>query len=95
VALAEIARAVDGLPQDQRRVLLLVVLEGLTDREVAEVLDVPVGTVMSRLSRARQRLRLLAHAAADGVPLGRGRRGRRILLVRWYGRLCSGRAGGP
>jgi RNA polymerase sigma-70 factor (ECF subfamily) len=41
------------LPQDQRAVLLLVVVEGLSYREAADVLDIPVGTVMSRLSRAR------------------------------------------
>lgn len=51
--LAEVRRAMASLPEDQRAVLMLVCVEGLRYREVAEVLDVPEGTVMSRLSRAR------------------------------------------
>ncbi len=45
------------LPEDQREVLLLVGLEQMTYEETAGVLEIPVGTVMSRLSRARERLR--------------------------------------
>jgi RNA polymerase sigma-70 factor (ECF subfamily) len=41
------------LPEDQRSVLVLVCVEGLRYREVAEVMDIPLGTVMSRLARAR------------------------------------------
>src|SRR3974390_2555375 len=48
-----IGRAGASLVEDQRTALLLVVLEGLTYREVAEVQGVPVGTVMSRLGRGR------------------------------------------
>lgn len=59
VALRDITRALDQLPYDQREVLVLVTLEGLKYREVVDVLDVPIGTVMSRLSRARERLREL------------------------------------
>jgi RNA polymerase sigma-70 factor (ECF subfamily) len=44
------------LPEDQRAVVLMVIVEGFSYREAAEVLEVPVGTVMSRLSRARQAL---------------------------------------
>ncbi|AKM29904.1 RNA polymerase subunit sigma-70 [Pandoraea faecigallinarum] len=50
----QIFGAVDRLPEAQRLVLLLVAVEGMSYQETADVLDVPVGTVMSRLSRARR-----------------------------------------
>jgi RNA polymerase sigma-70 factor (ECF subfamily) len=50
----QIVGAVQRLPEDQRIVMLLVAVEGLSYSEAAEALDVPIGTVMSRLSRARQ-----------------------------------------
>jgi len=53
----DIERGLVLLPQEQREVLLLVTLEGLSYREAAEVQGVPIGTVMSRLSRARTALR--------------------------------------
>jgi RNA polymerase sigma-70 factor (ECF subfamily) len=53
----DIARALDDLAEDQRAALLLVVLEGLTYREVAEIQGVPIGTVMSRLARARMQIK--------------------------------------
>jgi RNA polymerase sigma-70 factor, ECF subfamily len=53
----DITRALDQLAEDQRSALLLVVLEGLTYREVAEVQGVPIGTVMSRLARARMQIK--------------------------------------
>ena len=55
--LRQIARRFDALPDAQREVLHLVAVEGLSYRETAETLVVPVGTVMSRLSRARAALR--------------------------------------
>lgn len=56
-AAAEIREAVDALAMEQRSVLLLCLVEGFTCREAADILNVPMGTVMSRLSRARQELR--------------------------------------
>jgi RNA polymerase sigma-70 factor (ECF subfamily) len=53
----DIERALATLVDDQRTALLLVVLEGLTYREVAEVQGVPIGTVMSRLARARMQIK--------------------------------------
>jgi RNA polymerase sigma-70 factor, ECF subfamily len=49
----QVVQSVQGLPEAQRVVMMLVAVEGLTYQEVADVLDVPIGTVMSRLSRAR------------------------------------------
>jgi RNA polymerase sigma-70 factor (ECF subfamily) len=53
----DIERALAALVDEQRTALLLVVLEGLTYREVAEVQGVPIGTVMSRLARARAQIK--------------------------------------
>ena len=53
----EISQALDALPAEHRTVLLLGIVEGFTCREVSEILAVPIGTVMSRLSRARQSMR--------------------------------------
>jgi RNA polymerase sigma-70 factor, ECF subfamily len=53
----DIERALATLVDEQRNALLLVVLEGLTYREVAEVQGVPIGTVMSRLARARVQIK--------------------------------------
>lgn len=59
-------RALDQLPEDQRAVMLLVVVEGQSYREVAEQLGIPQGTVMSRLARARLRVQeLLAPTATE------------------------------
>lgn len=51
--LTQVITAVENLPEAQRLVMLLVSVEGLRYTEAAEVLDVPIGTVMSRLARAR------------------------------------------
>jgi len=57
--LSELEEAIARLPIEQREVVLLVGLEGLRYHEAAEILRVPVGTVRSRLSRARETLRRL------------------------------------
>jgi RNA polymerase sigma-70 factor (ECF subfamily) len=59
LALAEVRRAVSLLPPDQRVTLMLVTVEGLSYKEAADVTGVPVGTIMSRLARARMALQLL------------------------------------
>jgi RNA polymerase sigma-70 factor, ECF subfamily len=56
LALAEVRRAIEHLPPDQRTTLMLVTVEGLSYKEAAEVAGVPVGTIMSRLARARMAL---------------------------------------
>jgi RNA polymerase sigma-70 factor, ECF subfamily len=58
LALDEVRRAVNHLPPDQRAVLVLVTIDGLSYKEAAEVVQVPVGTIMSRLARARVALQL-------------------------------------
>jgi len=55
---ATVLNALAALPVDSREVLLLFEMEEMSYREISEVLDVPIGTVMSRLSRARKMMRL-------------------------------------
>jgi RNA polymerase sigma factor (sigma-70 family) len=62
----DLMRALDCLPEDQRAILLLVSVEDLSYAEAAKVLKIPIGTVMSRLARARERLR----RALEGEPKG-------------------------
>jgi RNA polymerase sigma-70 factor (ECF subfamily) len=59
IALGELARALEKLPGEQREALLLVVLEGVSYAEAAGMLEIPIGTLMSRLGRARAALRRL------------------------------------
>ncbi len=68
--LAQTLRAITVLPPQHRQVLFLVGVEGLGYREAAEELGVPIGTVMSRLARARDQLREVLGA---GTPPGGGR----------------------
>jgi RNA polymerase sigma-70 factor, ECF subfamily len=63
--LRDLERAIAQLPEEQRSVILLVGLEGMRYEEVAAVLDVPVGTIRSRLSRGREALRRLTGAVPD------------------------------
>ncbi|TVO63036.1 RNA polymerase sigma factor [Denitromonas ohlonensis] len=64
LGLRDLDRAMQTLSADHREILLLVGLENLRYEEIAGVLDVPIGTVMSRLSRARTQLK----AQLDGSP---------------------------
>jgi RNA polymerase sigma-70 factor (ECF subfamily) len=54
--IADVAKAMAQLPEDQRLAIALVCVEGLSYREAADVLDVPVGTLTSRLARGREAL---------------------------------------
>ena len=64
----QIISAVERLPEAQRAVMLLVAVEGLSYREAALALDIPVGTVMSRLARARQTIGELFTVPRPGAP---------------------------
>jgi RNA polymerase sigma-70 factor (ECF subfamily) len=69
--LASIESALASLSEDQRQVILLVGLEEMSYQEAAAVLGVPIGTVMSRLHRGRERLRQLLTGAGGGAALRR------------------------
>ena len=64
----DLLRALDQLNEAQRSVLLLVGVEDLSYAEAARVLDVPIGTVMSRLSRAREQLAQIMEGSATDTP---------------------------
>ena len=70
LALAEISDAMDELPEEQRAALSLVVLEGLSYAQAAEVLETPIGTIMSRIARARAALSKALRA--ESPPIGAG-----------------------
>jgi len=56
IQTSEARQALDELPEEQRMVIVLVVLDGMSYQETASILEVPVGTVMSRLARGRAKL---------------------------------------
>jgi RNA polymerase sigma-70 factor, ECF subfamily len=68
----DLDQGLQALADEQRQVLLLVGLEGLSYAETAEILDIPIGTVMSRLARGREKLRreMMCDIGADDVPVG-------------------------
>ena len=68
LTLGSVAEAMELLPADQRELMLLVCVEDLSYRDAAEVLGVPIGTVMSRLARARKKL-----AELTGITAGTAR----------------------
>ena len=66
--LRDLERAMASLPEDQRTTLLLIGLEGMRYEDVAQICDVPIGTVRSRVSRAREALRQMLkgeHSRSD------------------------------
>jgi RNA polymerase sigma-70 factor (ECF subfamily) len=65
ILAAQVLKRALGLPEAQRETLLLVYVEGLTYQEAADVLNVPVGTVMSRLAAARLKLSVLQTSSAN------------------------------
>jgi RNA polymerase sigma-70 factor (ECF subfamily) len=67
VELLEVVAQMERLPPDQREVLLLAAVEEMRYEEIAAVLAVPIGTVMSRLSRARDKLRRLVAEPASAL----------------------------
>jgi RNA polymerase sigma-70 factor (ECF subfamily) len=71
----DVLAALDQLPEEQKSLLLLVGVEDLSYDEAARVTGVPIGTVMSRLSRARQRLRAILES---GLETGRATLLRRV-----------------
>lgn len=74
MALRETEAAIARLPEDQRRALLLVALEGASFDEAAAALDIPKGTLMSRLARARANLRTMTGRGEPSAgPAQRGK----------------------
>jgi RNA polymerase sigma-70 factor, ECF subfamily len=69
IELQEIRGAVQRLPQDQREPLLLHWLQGLKYEEIASEMNLPIGTVQSRISRARKALRAMLDAPNSGLGL--------------------------
>jgi len=69
LGVEEVRSAIEELPAAYRETVLLTDVEGFSYRETAEILDIPVGTVMSRLHRGRQRLqrRLYDYAVDSGL----------------------------
>ena len=69
LAVLDLQAALDQLPVEQRQIVLLVALEDMSYADVAATLGIPIGTVMSRLSRGRERLRALMDGRAEPVRL--------------------------
>jgi RNA polymerase sigma-70 factor (ECF subfamily) len=68
----QIIKAMSNLPEDQRLTLYLTDVEGLDHEEVSEIMEVAVGTVKSRVSRARARLKTMLSAYDKEMGLNRG-----------------------
>ena len=74
ILAAQVLKEVEALPEAQREAVFVVYVEGLKYREAAELLQVPIGTIMSRLAAARATLGRLKLEGAKGS--GKSRRGR-------------------
>ncbi len=77
ITLQETASFLAAMPAEQRELLLLAVVEGYSYKEVADQLEIPIGTVMSRLARARAKLAALAKSGPrpkdNVVPISQGK----------------------
>jgi RNA polymerase sigma-70 factor, ECF subfamily len=98
----KIMRALDQLSEDHRRIIMLGDLEGLSYREIAETLEIPMGTVMSRLHNARKRLRdvlgpllmlVLALLLTLATPAAAQAPGAQAPIVRFGARVLMGTDG--
>jgi len=69
LAVLDLQAALDRLPVEQKEIVLLVALEDMAYAEIATTLGIPIGTVMSRLSRGRERLRALMDGRDEPVRL--------------------------
>jgi RNA polymerase sigma-70 factor (ECF subfamily) len=65
--LLPVVQAMERLPEEQREVIGLVLIEGLSYREAAEIIGVPIGTVTSRLARGREALQTMLGETAEGA----------------------------
>ena len=65
----DLSKALQQLPHEQREVVLLIGLEQVSYEEAAKILRIPIGTVMSRLSRGREQLRVLLNRGSSSVTL--------------------------
>jgi len=69
LTLAEVSQGIAALPGDQQILIALVCVDGLSYKEAAEVLSIPIGTVMSRLARARRALYGFANPGIETAPI--------------------------
>jgi RNA polymerase sigma-70 factor (ECF subfamily) len=67
ITLGEVDKAMNKLPDDQRSIIALVAVQGMSYKEVAETLSLPMGTVMSRLARARVALSQFLNSSAAEI----------------------------